>query len=369
VNHEKDRACRFQRMISASTRRKRHRSSSPTSSPSLPRRRPTRRCISLAPNYIEVSNSSSPSQQHQTQESVDSAASFEVRAILDQRANRNGEVVEYLVDWQNSPRTGRAYSPSWEPIGNIDAPAKVAEFNNNLSLQSAREGHGTLDEDVETGELSNKAASNNSRIQRRRRLIESDIDISESPLVIQENNHQDIDHSPELSPYPVANRTLSSVPSRYEPEGFSRSRVTLLVPLLRDQNIDTSLPFISISASSTSAAIASPLNRSSRLARNLSDGLIPVAPAKPPRDIIPESQPYQPNFSNPSPSTAFIASTNSNVSCYTCQEYFKYMTSNSSLYLEAHVNNRTPWIIPGHTLIHQAQNLIPILIRLSPLVQ
>lgn len=306
-------------MISASIRRKRHRSSSPTveTTSSLPRHRPTRRCLSLAPSYIEVNSSSSPAQQ--TQESIDSAASFEVRAILDQRANQEGEV-EYLVDWENSPQTGRAYSPSWEPIANIYAPEKVAEFN---ILHSTGASHGTLDEAIGARQF-DKATSNNIRIQRRRRLIESDIsDSPQQQLVIPESNHHSLESTSPSAPNNCsAAATRTDAPSRHE--GFSRVSSPRLLLRRDHQNINISIPFLNNSSSPTSTHIAPPKSTPSRLLRENSPDLTPAPPVKSPRTIIPESQPYQPNFSNPSPSTHFIASTNSKVSCFICYTFFRH---------------------------------------------
>jgi Chromo (CHRromatin Organisation MOdifier) domain len=66
--------------------------------------------------------SSGPSQQQQSQ---DSAVSFAVRAILDERVSGSGQP-EYLIDWEdNGPIS---YSPSWEPVGNVSAPDLEREY-------------------------------------------------------------------------------------------------------------------------------------------------------------------------------------------------------------------------------------------------
>lgn len=42
---------------------------------------------------------------------------FQVRTILDERVVR--KKVEYLIDWEDNPSTGKKYTPTWEPKENI----------------------------------------------------------------------------------------------------------------------------------------------------------------------------------------------------------------------------------------------------------
>ncbi|KAK4565808.1 hypothetical protein LTR86_003657 [Recurvomyces mirabilis] len=57
-----------------------------------------------------------PTSPHPHRE-IDPDEYFAVRSILDERPG------QYLVDWEDSPRTGEAYQPTWEPKKNVTAAA------------------------------------------------------------------------------------------------------------------------------------------------------------------------------------------------------------------------------------------------------
>jgi hypothetical protein len=148
-------------MTCVSHKRKRRISSS--SAPSLGHsQRRTRRCTKPV-NYAEPSSSfesaSQPPSANPLEEasqqshssSCASSASFAVRAILDERKSAaHGR--EYLIDWEDDPRTGRAFSPTWEPIANISAPEREREFSlqKRKALLNGKGSHGIrhLDEAV-----------------------------------------------------------------------------------------------------------------------------------------------------------------------------------------------------------------------------
>lgn len=70
---------------------------------------------------------------------IDEDQYYNLRTVLDER--RIGRVTKYLIDWEDNPRTGEKYTPTWEPKENLTDVAladwKATKLANQAGMSRA----------------------------------------------------------------------------------------------------------------------------------------------------------------------------------------------------------------------------------------
>jgi len=194
---------------------RKHSLSSPSTQSQTPLPKKTRRCPNPV-NYLEEPSPKSQASSQQIDRSSQlpspSSASFEVRAIFDERVNSTGET-EFLIDWEDNSQTGQIYSPSWEPAVNVSAPLAESKFRRLQFVGQQENVPKSRDEAVESANNLNLGNSDDQQTKRQ---------TTSSSIIL--DSQQNSEASPSVSLSSSGPRAFSRIPNRLATQHTPRGR-------------------------------------------------------------------------------------------------------------------------------------------------